>query len=76
MGRSLIVMVIVVIIYYHHYYLRLAAIIILIMIIIIGYFTVVERVRFLFANCVKRAQRVSCFTQRVNKNRTNELTVK
>lgn len=47
-------MVIVVIIYYHHYYLRLAAIIILIMIIIIGDFTVVERVRFLFANCVKQ----------------------
>lgn len=54
MGRSLIVMVIVVIIYYHHYYLRIAAIIILIMIIIIGYFTVGERVRFLFANCVKQ----------------------
>ena len=39
--------------------------------IIIVYFTVGERVRFLFTSCVKRTS-----AQRVNKNRTSELTVK
>ena len=42
--------------------------------IIIGYFTVGERVRLLFTSCVK--QHAVCFTQRVDKNRTSELTVK
>ena len=44
-----------------------------------GNFTVGERVRFLLTSCVKQTNERSewvCFTQRVNKNRTSELTVK
>ena len=46
-------------------------------IISIGYFTVGERVRLLFTSFVKQhVERRVCFAQRVNKNRTSELTVK
>ena len=47
--------------------------------IYIRYFTVGERVRFLYTSCIKQTNERSewiCFTQRVNKNRRSELTVK